>query len=902
MKSLKTAVLLLLLFLCKTGNAQELQMPHEVKMGHLKNGMTYFIIPDGNPGKVKLTMLTKVGALLEKPNQHGYAHMVEHMLFKGSENYPGRACLDELELMGMRRGIDSNGYTGSSSTQYFVTIPENDKDYFERSLRLLKDWMFHLQMDEDILENEKKVIIEEINRAGGDPVGAPNLIGTSLEGHDPLGTKESVKSASINGLYQFYKDNYIPSNMALIVHGKMDQKWAEKQIKRLFSKETAAAGHEPNRYININNTTVVSGQYPKKNDHAPDILVVQFKDEPIEVIDYKSFKAFLKTKLMSRMLDMRINQLMGNSVKKVSVNMGSVIPGNSVYNIRLQLLNNVSYKAVFDSFCKMLAQVQQYGFTPEEIEYVNTIETQFLERRRKIKPDMINKVQNFFISGNMPIETEQYENFTLKALKEITADDYLALFNHMLDLEKTILYNGTSTACSPDFNETAILGKLKLLDTISTPEFVFEGKLAVQRKPKEVRSFQLETRNIAVIRKEKQLDEGLKVLTYPSGVKVVLYDSNDEKATVKMISAKGLSYLPVEERNSYEKSIRYMISAYGKYDDKEARVIERSRGITKKTSIDDYFYELNVNSKSVDLEESLKCFNLLIAEPNYPEAKEVMKALERRNKRKKVNDDANNNVEAALSEALVKRLYEYDRNIKNQIGEAIILVEGNLPDNIEAIVSQYIGSLPSTKTSELNNIDADGIIPDSIIYNPIAWKQDLSKIAYNFRKPSEKTLTLQDELLLQGVKEYAHLKMFSVIREKYGLVYATGRNAEVYKVPFNYSMLRLAFMTDTSNIERAYDIMTNEVLAPLDKAVLSDIELQKIKALVRSLYVMSFYEDQRIRDKWLKAYLKYGKVYSAKELDSIIKALSPRKLEKYLHEIIDLERFELKIHLPEEMI
>lgn len=903
MKLFRIVLLLLLISFYLTGYSQNLEMPEEVKVGYLKNGMTYFLISDGNPGKVKLTMLTKVGAFLERPDQHGYAHMVEHMLFKGSKNYPGKACAEELELMGMRRGIDSNGYTGSKSTQYFVTIPENDKDYFERSLGLLRDWMFYLEMDEEVLENEKKVITEEINRAGGDPIGIPNLIGTSLEGHDPLGTKASVQSATSKGLFEFYKDNYIPSNMALVVQGEMDQEWAVKQIKKVFSKETAAEGHHPNQYIDINHSTIVSGNYPRKNNIDPDIFAVLFKDEPIEVTDYTSFKENLSRKLLTEMLDRRLTQLMNNSVKRVSMNIGSVVPGNASYIIRIELSKEVSYEKVFTSFCKVLAQVQQHGFTPEEIEFVNAMERLYLERRRSVSSDIGSSVQNYFISGDMPVEPEQYEDFTHKALDELTCEDYQDLFNHMVNLEKTILYDRTSKACSPSFNETAILGQLEHLDTISTRAFVFEGKVPMSKKAQQSLSFEIDTRHYAVITKEKQLDDDLKVLSYPSGVRVVLYNSSDNKANVKLLSSKGLSSIPSDARTSFSNSLRYMLMSYGKYDAKEARTIERSWGISKRASIDDYSYELNVNGESGSMEEMLKCFNLLITEPEYPETKEVLKGLERRNKRVgDVDEDDENNtkVEAELNDALVKRLYTYDSHIKEAIGEAIILVQGRLPENIEVLVSQYIGSIPSAKSSEALQIDNDGIIPDSIINTNLTWGKDLSKMAWYFRKASKKELTLHDELVLRGATEYAHLKMFSIIREKYGIVYATGKNAEIYKVPFDYSTLRLAFMTDTANMERAYEIMTNEVFAPLSKIELTKTEVQKTKALVRSLYVMSFYEDKRISDEWLKAYLKYSKVYSVKELDAMINAITSKALEDCLHSMIDVKRFELRTHLPDK--
>ncbi len=899
MKLFKLFFIFVFFLFCKFGFAQPFQMPSEVKMGQLKNGFTYYFIPNGDPGKVKVLIVTKVGSYLERVDQHGYAHMVEHMLFKGSENYPGNSCMEEMELMGMRRGIDYNGYTGIVDTEYFLTIPKNDNDYFDRSLSLLKDWMFNLEMDKETLENEKKVIIEEINRAGGEPEGSPNLIGTSLEGHDALGTKESVRKATSQGLCRFYKDNYIPSNMALIVYGEIDQHWAEKRIRKLFSHESESEDHQFNQYIDINNSTIVSGNYSGKSEKDPATFVLLFKEKPTVVIDYPTFKENLIKKLMVQILDRRLTTLFGNSVQNTSVNVGSVIQGNSIYNFRLVLSKDSDYNSIFKVFCEALAQVQQHGFSVEEIEFVKAMHLQYLERRHPDNVIMLSKIKNHFISGDIPLTEDKNEEITLKVLEELTPDDFLEAFNHMISLNKTILYDSSSVACSKDFNKTKILGQLEHLDTIPTQSFVFKTRGNIVRKSPESLKFEITSAKIAPIKKERKLDDGLKVLSYPNGLKVVLYESKEDKAVVKMVSPKGLSCVPEEERASFEKSLRYFIKEYGKYSEKEARAIEKSSGLSKKVSIDDYSYELNIGGPSANLEQMFKLFNLLITEPDYPESDVIITGLEKFSKRKKDNDESSDvNVEAELNSELINRFIEYDRAIKYDISNAVIFVQGNLPENIEELVSQFIGSIPSNQSDSLISKACEPIIPDSVICNNLSWNRDLAKIVYYFKRVSEHSVTMHDELVLQGVKEYAHLKMVQVMREKYGLVYATGKNADVYNVPFDYEMLRLAFMTDTSNVNQAYEIMKNEVFRTLSIDKLADREVQKVKAMLRSLYVMSFYVENRISDHWLRGYLKYQKLYSPKELDDMIKSITKQELEGCMHRIINPDKYIITNYLP----
>jgi Predicted Zn-dependent peptidases len=119
-------------------NAQQLPMPKSITVGKLDNGLTYYLVPEGEQGKVKVMMLSRLGALAETPAQHGYTHFIEHTLFNGSENYPANSSVEAIEMMGMRPAIDYNAYTSVRSTEYFMTIPENNFDYFKKNSAHLK--------------------------------------------------------------------------------------------------------------------------------------------------------------------------------------------------------------------------------------------------------------------------------------------------------------------------------------------------------------------------------------------------------------------------------------------------------------------------------------------------------------------------------------------------------------------------------------------------------------------------------------------------------------------------------------------------------------------------------------------------------------------------------------------
>lgn len=895
MKLFNATVLFLLLLIGKTASAQEVQMPSEIKIGLLDNGLTYYLIPKGDPGKVKVSFISKIGAYAEKPEQHGYAHMVEHLLFKGSENYPAQSCMEEMRLMGMRQGKDSNGYTGKMDTEYFMTIPENDKKYFVRSMRILKDWMFYLTIDESTLEIEKKVIIEEITRAGGDPEGSPNLIGTQLEGHDVLGTMANVRKASSHDLYKFYKDNYIPENLAIIIYGKIDEKFVKKTIKKMFSDVPVGDSSKANQYINVNDETIISGKYIRKREMDPAQLAIIFKTQSVVVDDFNTFKTHYLDQLYVKLMDQRLTDNLGNSVEHLSVNKGSLISGNEMYNFRLTLADSTTYQLLFDNFCYSLAQVHEHGFSEKEIEYQKQLMLHYLGNRRYSESTMLAKAKAHFKNGDVPLTPEQFSQYANRVLQAVTPADLKNRFKRMMALHTTILYDSTATACSEAFNAMYIQDNLQHLDTITTQPFVFKKQFTGTSKRNVSPQVLMGERSVAKIQKEVQLDDNLRTLSYANGVKVVLYQSMDDEATIKLLTGVGLNKVPEQHRFFFEKSLGYLPRAYGSYGKKEARTLERSFSAIKRVAVEQERYELKIMGKSEYIEQMIKIFNLTLSDVKYPEHQVIIDRLTESVKRlrSKAGEETPTWLnDVVINEELITKCFQYHRMMTEDLHNAIVFIEGNLPDNIEELVSRYVGSLPSTKQKHVKQSRTDILVPNAITYKDSTWSRDIAKLSYVFKGVTDKSLTMRDELVLQGVLEHVHLKMMNVMRKKYGMIYASGKSMALTNGPGYERMLNIRFLTDTSNVQQAYQVMKDEVIATFAQATLSDIEVQEMKAMVRSLYVMSFYDDKRLSESWLNLYFKYGKVYSPKALDKMIKSISKHELQQCLNEVIDVDCYQ----------
>ena len=92
-----------------------------VRVGHLDNGLTYYIRHNDKPaGRAEFYLATDVGAIQETPDQDGLAHFLEHMCFNGTKNFPDKGILDWLQSIGASFGGNVNASTGVEQTIYML--------------------------------------------------------------------------------------------------------------------------------------------------------------------------------------------------------------------------------------------------------------------------------------------------------------------------------------------------------------------------------------------------------------------------------------------------------------------------------------------------------------------------------------------------------------------------------------------------------------------------------------------------------------------------------------------------------------------------------------------------------------------------------------------------------------
>jgi predicted Zn-dependent peptidase len=200
----------------------------------LKNGLRVIISEDHTAPTVSVAVNYNVGSADEKARRTGFAHLFEHMMFKGSENVgPG-----EHPALIFSNGGTMNGTTNNDRTLYFETLPANQ---LELALFLEGDRMHSLEINKANLDNQRNAVQEERRlRVDNQPYGqtfdktGEQAYDNPAYKHSLIGSMEDLNAASVDDVATFFKTYYAPNNAVLSIVGDVDTKKTMALIEKYF--------------------------------------------------------------------------------------------------------------------------------------------------------------------------------------------------------------------------------------------------------------------------------------------------------------------------------------------------------------------------------------------------------------------------------------------------------------------------------------------------------------------------------------------------------------------------------------------------------------------------------------------------------------------------------------------
>jgi zinc protease len=217
----------------------------DYKMSTLENGLKVVLLEDHSAPIVHTEIWYHVGSKNEKAGRTGFAHLFEHMMFKGSKNVEPEGHPSRISSVGGQ----SNAYTNEDTTVYWQTFPAQ---YLPMVLWLEADRMATLRIDEKVFQTEREVVKEERRmRVESQPYGKLNEIiyghafSTHPYKHPTIGSMADLEAASIADVRDFFKTYYVPENATLVIVGDFDPKETMDLVTKYLGRVPKSARPVP---------------------------------------------------------------------------------------------------------------------------------------------------------------------------------------------------------------------------------------------------------------------------------------------------------------------------------------------------------------------------------------------------------------------------------------------------------------------------------------------------------------------------------------------------------------------------------------------------------------------------------------------------------------------------------
>jgi zinc protease len=211
----------------------------------LDNGLTVVLLEDHSTPIVHLQLWYHVGSRDERPGRTGFAHLFEHLMFKGSKNVGREQHMSQVASLGGQ----ANAYTTEDVTVFWESVPSHALPLV---LWLEADRMATLRIDRETFENERAVVKEERRmRIDNQPYGRlseliyENAFTVHPYKHQTIGSMSDLEASSVDDVRNFYETYYVPENATMALVGDFDTAQAMELVTKYLGRVPKAARPVP---------------------------------------------------------------------------------------------------------------------------------------------------------------------------------------------------------------------------------------------------------------------------------------------------------------------------------------------------------------------------------------------------------------------------------------------------------------------------------------------------------------------------------------------------------------------------------------------------------------------------------------------------------------------------------
>jgi zinc protease len=214
----------------------------EWNFGELSNGLRYAVRKNGvPPGQISIRIRVDAGSLYETDAERGYAHLLEHLVFRQSKYLADGTAIATFQRLGASFGTDTNAETTTTQTVFKLDLPNATPASTDETFKLLSGMVTAPTLSAANLKADLPIVLAEMRERGGaakrvqDTMQEVFYEGQPLAQRSPIGTVASLQAATQDSVRAFYKRWYRPQNVVVIVAGDAEPAQLEAYVKKWFA-------------------------------------------------------------------------------------------------------------------------------------------------------------------------------------------------------------------------------------------------------------------------------------------------------------------------------------------------------------------------------------------------------------------------------------------------------------------------------------------------------------------------------------------------------------------------------------------------------------------------------------------------------------------------------------------
>lgn len=695
-----------------------LTFDQHIQTGKLDNGLRYFIAENKEPkDRVYIRLVVNAGSMNEEDDQKGIAHLVEHMAFNGTAQFPKNQIITELEQLGMKFAQDINAFTDFENTVYTLNLAKNDLKTLSSALNIVEQWINHLTILPDDLDAERGIVIEEW-RARLSPIlrlankkSEIEMAGSRYVLRDPIGDVDIIQHIPRQRVIDFYRKWYRPDNISVIIVGDIDK----YNVKTLLENKLSSL-YSPNAPLeNIDFSIPLSNQFKVETISEPGInnatIELSFLQAATPQQTFAEYKQDLIRQIAIRLTNLRLQQW-EKAQHIESANFYHTYLGKETLRTTFSLqLIKPEYHQYIENIFKFIAEISQNGFSKTELKKEINHLLQLNEKQLNKEITSLSLAEDLVIAAaNNQIILSPKDKYAL-ILSQITLTDINQAFNEIIQLDSKLLL-----ITQPDADHKAIFNQSDIQTMWNS--ILNEPQPRWLEKDRAIAIPNISLKKGKIINKKVWQDLGITEYHLSNGKKLIYYYSNKMPNQIyfKAITKGGLRAIPNNEYHLLKTATKLIDdTGIGYLSAEDIGYLFAQDPIIFSTLLDDYYQGFVAKGQTKERHNIMKLFHLKLSEPyiseqilnNFKqETNDYFKYMDKETEftrhvftlRYPNNEHIYSQTKKSLSNINIEQLKNiYQQYIINNRDFTYFIIGDISPSDVEEIAETYLASLKVTE-------------------------------------------------------------------------------------------------------------------------------------------------------------------------------------------------------------